>query len=57
MSSHAQIKRSHKLQNPRENDEDSGGLTFTPCNPSKPESSKTLSAPARQSREPPSSSD
>ena len=32
-------------------------MTLTPCNPSKPLSLKTLSAPARQSREPPSSSD
>ncbi len=57
MSSHAQTSRSHKSKNSRGYDEDSGGVTLIPCNPSKPQSSKTLSAPARQNREPPSSSD
>ncbi len=57
MSSHAQTSRSHKSKNPRGHDEDSGGMTLTPRNSSKPLSLKTLSAPARQSREPPSSSD
>ena len=57
MFSHAQTSRSHKSKNPRGHDEDSGGVTLTPRNPSKPLSLKTLSAPARQSREPPSSSD
>ncbi len=57
MSSHAQTSRSHKSKNLKGHDEDSGGMTLTPRNPSKPLSLKTLSAPARQSREPPSSSD
>ncbi len=54
MSSHAQTSRSHKSKNPRGHDEDSGKVTFTPRNLSKPQSSKTLSAPTRQSRKPPS---
>ncbi len=57
MSSHAQTSRSHKSNNPRGHDEDSGGVTLTPRNPSKPLFLKTLSVPARQSREPSSSSD
>ncbi len=57
MFSHTQTSRSHKSKNPKGHDEDSGGVTLTPCNPSKPLSLKTLSAPARQSREPPSLSD
>ncbi len=57
MFSHAQISRSHKSKNPIGHDEDSGGVTITPRNPSKPQSSKTVSALARQSRKPPSSSD
>ncbi len=57
MSSHAQTSCSHKSKNLRGHDEDSGGVTLTSRNPSKPQSSKTLSAPARQSRKPPSSSD
>ncbi len=55
--SQAQTSRSHKSKNLRGHDEDSGGMTLTPHNPSKPHPSKTLSAPARQNREPPSSSD
>ncbi len=57
MSSHAQTSRSHKSKNPQGHDEDSGAVTLTPRNPSKSQFSKTVSAPARQSREPPSSSD
>ncbi len=57
MFSHAQTSRSHKSKNLRGHDEDSGGVNLTPRNPSKPQSLKTLSAPARQSRKPPSSSD
>ncbi len=57
MFSHVQTSRSHESKNPRGHDEDSGGLTLTPCNPSKPMSLKTLSASAMQSRKPPSSSD
>ncbi len=56
MFSHTQISCSHKSKNHREHDEDSGGMTLTPRNPSKPLFLKTLSAPARQSREQPSSS-
>ena len=51
MSSHARISCSHKSKNLRGNDEDSGGVNLTLNNPSKPQSLKTLSAPARQSRE------
>ncbi len=47
----------HKSKNPKGHDEDSSGVNFTPRNPSKPQSLKTLSAPARQSREPLPSSD
>ena len=57
MSSHLQTSCSHKSKNPRGHDEDSGGVILTSRNPSKPQSSKTLSAPARQSLKPPSSSD
>ncbi len=57
MFSHTQTSRSHKSKNPRGHDEDSGGVTITPRNPSKPQSLNTLAAPARQSREPLSSSD
>ncbi len=57
MSSHTQTSRSHKSKNPRGHDEDSGGVTLIPCYPSKPQSLKTLSAPARQSGKPSSSSD
>ncbi len=57
MFSHPQTSCSHKLKNPRGHNEDSGGVTLTPRNPSKPLPLKTLSAPAKQSREPPSSSD
>ena len=57
MSSHAQSSRSHKSKNPRGHDEDPSGVTLAPCNPSKLQSSKALSATARQNRKPPSSSD
>ncbi len=57
MSSHAQTNCSHKSKNPRRHDEESGGVTFTLRNPSNPQSLKTLSAPAKQIREPPSSTD
>ncbi len=57
MFSHAQTSRSHKSKNLRGHDEDSGEVTLTPRHLSKPQSLKTLSAPARQSREPTSSSD
>ncbi len=57
MSSHPQTSRSHKSKNLRGHDEDSVGVTLTPRNPSKPLSLKTISASARQSREPPLSSD
>ncbi len=57
MVSHAPTSRSHKSKNPRGHDEDSGGVTLTPRNPSKPQSLNTLAAPARQSREPLSSGD
>ncbi len=57
MYSHAQTSRFHKLKNPRKHDKDSGGVTLTPHNPLKPQSSKTLSITARQSRKPPSSGD
>ena len=57
MFSHAQRSRSHKLKNPRRHDEDLGGVTLTPCNPSKLQSSKTLSVPARKNCEPSSSGD
>ena len=57
MFSLAQTSCSHKSKNPREHDEDSGGVTLTPRNPSKFQSSKTLSVPARQNREPSSLSD
>ncbi len=57
MSSHAKTSCFHKLKNSRGHDKDSGGVTLTPRNPSKPQFSKTLSAPARQSRKQPSSSD
>ena len=49
MSSHARTNRFHKSKNLRGNDEDLGGLNLTPCNPSKPQSLKTLSSQARQS--------
>ena len=57
MSSHAQISRSPKSRNPRGHSETSCKVTLTPCNPSKLQSSKTLSDPAGQSCKPPSSSD
>ncbi len=57
MFSQTKTSCSHKSKNLRGHDEDSGGVTFTPRNPSKPLSLKTLSAPARQSREPRSSND
>ncbi len=57
MSSHAWSGHSYKSKKLRGHDEDSGGVNLTPHNPSKPQSSKTLSAPARQSRKPPSSID
>ncbi len=57
MPSYAQTSRSHKSKNPKEHEEDSSGVTLTLRNPSKPKFSKTLSAPARLSREPSSSSD
>ena len=57
MSSHAQKNCFHKLKNPKRQDEDSGGVNLTPCNPSKPQSSRTLFAPARRNRKQPSSSD
>ncbi len=57
MSSHVQISRSHKSKNPRKKDEDSGGVTLTPHNPSKPQFLKTLFALAKQSQNPPSSID
>ncbi len=54
---HTQKSRSHKSKNPREHDEESDGVTLTPRNASKLLSLRTLSAQARQSRDPPSSSD
>ncbi len=57
MSSYAQTSRSHKSKNLRGHDEDSSGLTYIFRNPSKPQFSKILSAPARQSRNPLSWSD
>ncbi len=57
MASHAQTSRSYKSKNPKRHDEDSGGVSLTSHNPSKPQSLKTLYAPAGQSREPPLSSD
>ncbi len=57
MSSHARTSRSNKSKNPRGHDKDSGRVNLTPRNPSKPPSLKTVSVPARQSREQPSSSD
>ncbi len=57
MLSHTLTSRSQKSKNPRGHDEDSGGETVTPRNPSKPQSSNTLAAPARQIREPLLSSD
>ena len=57
MFSHAQTSPSHKSKNPRWHDEDSSGITLTPCNQSKLQFLNTLAAPARQSRKPPSSSD
>ncbi len=57
MFSHTQTSRSHKSKNPRGHDKDSGGVNLTPRNPSKPLSLKTIFVPARQKREPPSSSD
>ena len=57
MSSHAPTNRFYKLKNPRRHDEDSGGVNLTLRNLSKPQSSKTLSASARQSRKPSPSSD
>ena len=57
MSSNTQTSRSHESKNPRGHDEDSGEVIFTPRNPSKPQSSKKLSASARPSCESPSSSD
>ncbi len=57
MSSHARTSSSHKSKNSKGHDEDSSGANLTPCNPSKPQSSKTLSAPAKQSHEAPSSGD
>ncbi len=48
MSSHAQTSRSHKSKNPWRHDEYSGGVNLTPQNSSKPQSSKTLFAPAKQ---------
>ncbi len=43
--------------NPRGHDEDPGRVNLTPRNPSKTQSSKTISTPARQNRKPPPSSD
>ncbi len=57
MSSHARTNRFYKSKNPRGRDEDSSGVNLTLRNPSKPQSSKTLSAPAKQSRKPLPSSD
>ncbi len=52
MSSHSRTNRFYKSKNPRGYDKDSGGVNLTLRNPLKPQSLKTLSAPARQSREP-----
>ena len=57
MSSHARTNRFYKSKNPRGHDEDSGGVNLTLRYPSNPQSSNTISAPARQSREPSLSSD
>ncbi len=57
MSSHARSSYSHKSKNPRGHDGDSGGVNLTPCNLLKPQSSRTLSVLARQSRKPSLSSD
>ena len=54
---HVQTSRSHKSKNLKGHDEDLDRVTLTPCNASKPQSLKTLSAPAKQSCEPPLSSD
>ncbi len=56
-SSYAQTSCPHKSKNHKRHNEDLSGETLTPRNPSKPQSSKTLFAPAGQSGEPPSSSD
>ncbi len=56
MSSHAQTSRSHKSKNPRGYDENPVGVNLALRYPSKTQSLKTYSAPAKQSREPPSSS-
>ena len=57
MSSHARTNLYYKSKNPRGQDEDSGGVDLTICNPSRPQSSKRISAPVRQSRKPSLSSD
>ena len=57
ISSHARANRFYKSKNPRGHDEDSGGVNLTLRYPSNPQSSNTISAPARQSREPSLSSD
>ena len=54
---HAQTSCFHTSTNAIRHNEGSSGVTLTPRNPSKPQSLKTLSAPTRQNREPPSSSD
>ncbi len=57
MSSHARTNRVYKSKNPRGHNEDSGGVNLTLRYPSNPQSSNTISAAARQSREPSPSSD
>ncbi len=54
MSSNSQTSRSHKSKNPRGHDKNSCWVTLTPWIASKRQFLKTLSAPSRQKRKPPS---
>ncbi len=56
-SSYAQTNRLYQSKNPRGQNEDSGRVNLTLRNLSKPQSSKIISASARQSRKPSPSSD
>ncbi len=57
MFSHARTSHSHKSKNPKGHDEDSGRVNLSLHNLSKLQSSKTLFAPAKESRKPPPSID
>ncbi len=57
MSSHARTNRFYKSKNPRGHDKDSGGVNLTLRYLSNLQSSNTISAPTRQSREPSLSND